>query len=455
MQSNKLKQFREELYQNFTKRNDSKLELLDALSSQTRARSPVELSLASCFRREHGSVYAAINTLSLDNKLIQKVTAKQLPEKSGRFHQLVVDVTACPRPEAYCLADRGNVYAGPRRGVVRGHQYSLTSYLPEVPTHERTWAVTLAVDRVKSEQDKELLGAKQIKALLGAKELPFGQELTVVAGDTYYSKPAFLHALAAEESLVTMARVRADRIFYRQPTGDDKRLKYGSRLIIKDDSSWGRPDASWSTQVKRQRRHAIHFVEVQAWHNMLMRGKRKPYPMRMYKYPFTLVRVVVTKERGKPVYKRPLWLLVMGKRRGELTLSDIYQAYNDRFRQEHLFRFLKQRLLLTRFQTTSAEREEQWWRFVILAYLQLWVARPFAQTLPNPWERYKPASRARARSPSFVQRDLARLLAILGTISSPAKRRGIPNGRPFGYRLPPKPHRPVRSKRPKKQSKRS
>jgi hypothetical protein len=55
-----LKQFREQVYQNFNKRADAIMDLLDALSSNSQARSVVELSLEACFRREHTSVFKAI-----------------------------------------------------------------------------------------------------------------------------------------------------------------------------------------------------------------------------------------------------------------------------------------------------------------------------------------------------------------------------------------------------------
>ena len=45
-----LKQFRQAIYESFPYRRDSLLELVDALSSNERAQSPVELSLNPCFR---------------------------------------------------------------------------------------------------------------------------------------------------------------------------------------------------------------------------------------------------------------------------------------------------------------------------------------------------------------------------------------------------------------------
>ena len=52
-----LQQFRQALYQSFPYRRDSLLDLLDALSSNERAQSPVELSLHARFRRQYSALY--------------------------------------------------------------------------------------------------------------------------------------------------------------------------------------------------------------------------------------------------------------------------------------------------------------------------------------------------------------------------------------------------------------
>jgi hypothetical protein len=56
-----LKQFRQELYQNFTNRADTLLELVDALCSNPTATSVVELSQTGCFRRSYSSLFKAID----------------------------------------------------------------------------------------------------------------------------------------------------------------------------------------------------------------------------------------------------------------------------------------------------------------------------------------------------------------------------------------------------------
>ena len=56
-----LQQFRQALYQSFPYRRDSLLELLDVISSNDRAQSPVELSLNPLFRRQYSALYTTLN----------------------------------------------------------------------------------------------------------------------------------------------------------------------------------------------------------------------------------------------------------------------------------------------------------------------------------------------------------------------------------------------------------
>ena len=57
-----MEQFREQVYQSFSRGADAIMELIDALCSQTAAQSVVELSMEGCFRRTYNSVYSAIDT---------------------------------------------------------------------------------------------------------------------------------------------------------------------------------------------------------------------------------------------------------------------------------------------------------------------------------------------------------------------------------------------------------
>ena len=71
--------------------------------------------------------------------------------------------------------------------------------------------------------------------------------------------------------------------------------------------------------------------------------------------------------------------------RNELSLEDCYQAYRQRYDLEHLFRFGKQKLLMTSYLTPEVKHEENWFKLTLLAYVNLWAARNLAVVLPREW----------------------------------------------------------------------
>jgi hypothetical protein len=294
---------------------------------------------------------------------------------------------------------------------------------------------------VRTDQDKELVGAKQIDALLQDPLLPFHNELCVEVGDTSYSKPAYLHANRHLANLVTIARARSNRIFHRQYVSTEASAGhprwYGDPFSLSDPTTW-HPADERATTTFVSRRGKTYRVEMHAWHNMLMRGKRKPELLPMHRYPFTLVRIVLYDQEGAQAFRHPLWLIVIGERRHELSVRDVYDAYRQRFDLEHFFRFGKQKLLLDRFQTPDAEREEMWWQLGHIAYAQLWMARHVARSFPHPWERYLPTMQDRRMSPTLVQRDFGRVIRQIGTPAQPPKRRGNSPERRKGAKLRPR-----------------
>jgi len=456
-----LNQFRESVYQNLNNRADTLMDLVDAMCSRPKARSVVEYSLAACFPRSYSTIFKAIKEMAVEAMFLPYRLAPYFPKpKIWPFWLLLVDVTPNPRPYARTLADRGMVYQPEvvkgKLPVTIGHQYSTVTLGLEAEAGMTTsWTLPLLTERVATEQDKELVGMAQIGRLLSDQKLPFGRELTVVAEDSSYSKPAALCANRQHPHLVTIARVRSNRTFYHQyvpsaealaATGQGHPTWYGDRFALSTPTTWTVPDETqtrWETNNKGDE----HRIEIQAWHNLVMTGKRKPLPLPMHQHPFTLVRIVRYDKEGKALFKHPLWLIVMGQRRHELTLVHIYQAYTARFDIEHFFRFGKQRLRLVGFQTPEVEREENWVQLTHIAYAQLWMGRHVAELLPRPWERNLPAIKQRLISPSLVQRAFARIIRQLGTPARPPKPRGISPGRPNGTKLPKRPRFKVIVKR--------
>ena len=445
--------FRNKIYKCFSSCSDACMDLLDALAGNTDANSIVELSLNPSFQRSYNSIYKAIkesfNTsesdknddedkLNTSSELIR--TVSQLIEKPQQrpFYLFATDTTPHPRPYAKTLSDRGYIYqpntVKGNKPINIGHSYSLLSILPEkVTDNDGTWAVPLSGERVSLKTNGVDIASKQIQVVMSDSSLPWYKKLSVLVGDTAFSKRQFLFEQSQHDNLVVIARCRSNRVFYQSPPIEElnkKRgcpKKYGERFDLGDAETWHSPDETTLVQ-QTTRKGRILNVNIQAWHQMLMRGTKY---QKMYHHPFTLIRIHVTDDTCSTVWK-PMWLIVMGNKREEISLTVAYSCYRQRFDIEHMLRFGKQRLLMTQFQTPDVEHEENWIQFVLLAYVQLWAAKDLATHLPKPWERYLKQNNDKIVTPSVVQRDFQRIISEIGTPARSPKTRGNSIGRAQG-----------------------
>jgi hypothetical protein len=443
-----LQRFRQRLYEHLGARRDASLNLLDSLCANTQARSVVELSLNPAFERDYTSLYAAIEAFTPEPTTrdqspstgLSALVSEQLPEPSPArpFWLLGVDTTPNPRPFAATLADRGVVYqpnpAPGNKPIAVGHRYSVVAALPQRSRLDPPWVVPLQAQRVASDTTATAVAAAQMAAVLADPAQPYGAALSVQVADSDYSHAAYLHTLSAFSNHVVIARSAGNRVYYRPAPASASACGhptwYGAPFRLADPETWGSPSqrAEWPDQTASGR--AIRLT-LERWNDLLMRGHRDS-PMQ--DHPFDVVRCCVfDAQTGRALFKRPLWLIVMGQRRAELSLQQIEQAYRQRFDLEHFFRFGKHHLLLDRFQTPDLTHEEHWWPLVCLAYVQLWLAAPLASDRPRPWERFLPKPLADTRlSPARVQRDFARLIRLIGTPARAPKRRGMSPGRVKG-----------------------
>jgi hypothetical protein len=456
------------VYGSFTKRQDSLMDLLDALSGNEGADSVVELSLNSLFRRGHSAVYAAIEALGASK---DEATSSELPPDSppqSRFpsewikaianvvpapeHRdywlFGVDVTPVARRHAVTMKDRESVYQPTvitgQKPITLGHNYSLMSAIPEAEiAGGRSWIVPVSMERVTSFDSKAGVGQRQVERLLNDDSLPWHRDLCVLVADSDYAHRSFLYPFSTQDNRVIVSRARSNRVFYRLAVPPTEKRRghprwYGERFDFKDDTTWGPPDEQHTFEITTAQ-GKLRTVTLRRWHNLLMKGtKAQP----MHCHPFDLVQVQVTDPTGNRIFK-PQWLIVFGQSRRQLTAQDAYQSYTERFNLEHGIRFGKQRLLMSHLQTPEVTQEENWVQFSWLAYVQLWVARLLANLLPQPWQQYLPANKQRQITPSMVQRDFARIIRQIGTPAAEVKPRGKSPGRPLGTTLDPRPRRPI------------
>ncbi len=448
----KFTHFRQDLYDCFDARQDTVMDLLDALASDNSARSTVELSLNPLFRRDYSALYKAIaeafahDLPQLDDSSTEApieplltALAQVIPQPKTRPYLVMgLDGTPNPRPYARTLKDRTFIYQpNPIKGnkpINIGHPYSILSVLPEKnPEQPGTWVIPLSAVRVESEQTEREVGTEQINGLLNHPAFSDPNQFYVLVTDSSYSARPFLCQQGQHENLVTVARVRSNRVFYQSPKLCEWPRRrghptwYGERFDLKDQTTWHPPDETRRTTLTTYRGKVLS-VTVKAWTQMLMRGT-KNCPMHLH--PFTLLQIRVTDQEGKQIW-RPMWLIVMGQRRHQLTTQESWQAYRQRYDLEHFLRFGKQKLLMTAFQTPEVEREENWIQLTLLAYVQLWAAGELAVNLPRSWERYLPHSVNGQVTPTVVQRDFTRIISQIGTPASSPKRRGKSPGRTQG-----------------------
>jgi len=445
----KFVEFRNDLYDSIDKRADATMDLIDALSGNQSAASPVQLSLSTLFRRQYASLHDAVDNFYVSKtakykrtelqQKIMRVTSSLIPKPGTRnFYLFGADATSQPRQFAKSLSDRGFVHrSNPIKGnkpITIGHSYSALAGMPEKKDMaDPPWVVPVSLLRIPTDEKATDIAALQIEALLNDSQLPFGKALNVVVGDTAYSAVTFLYQAAEHGNLVEVVRVRGNRVFYQQPVTDNcvpgkgHPIWFGTRFALGDSETYRTPDETVSAAFTTGKGRLCN-VSITAWRDMLMRGKKN---IPMHKHPFTVLRITVKDEDGRSVFRKPMWLIIFGNRRDVITVKDAYNAYRQRFDLEHFFRFGKTKLLMDSYLTSVTEHEENWWEIVGLAYAQLFAASGIAEKSSYPWERYLPYFKRDTGilTPSTVQRDMPRIISEFGTPAKAPEPRGKSPGR--------------------------
>lgn len=437
---------RRALYLNFPTRADAIMNLLDAISSSGHiARSVVQLSESPAFERCYTSITDAIATgLPKANWNDLEATAfnQCFDAKVGEPPCFLVDCTPNPRPFAKTLHDKSIVHApNPAPGnkpICVGHSYSCTTLLPsDHHARDKKWVVPISARCVRSDELGHEVGMDQVLEHLNSFGLK--DQLAISVGDSLYGSEGCRIKAAQAENLVHIFRLKSQRNVFKmpenssEPLGRGRRKEYGEKIRLNNESTLPKPDQQANTGFMA-RSGKVYSVRIAGWENMLLRGS-KTY--RGAKHPITLVRISVVDSDGNPVFKRPLWLGVIGKLRSQVSLVSIYQYYRARYDIEHWFRFAKSKLLIDAYQTPEAVHEAHWWRLCMLAYLQLYMARELVNQNPKPWERYLPSFKDTVhnpspKSPAQVQRGFGQLLAKIGTPAKPCIPRGRVSGRKAG-----------------------
>jgi len=219
-----------------------------------------------------------------------------------------------------------------------------------------------------------------------------------------------------------VTRLRAYRNLYHKPlpySGKGRPRIHGDVFKLHESDTWSESDERHEFTEQDAKGREAHVV-IEVW-------KEMPF-WKAPHCPFTLVKVTTYNADGQLRFKRPMWLIVSGRR--HLSAKQARMAYRRRVVGEHLFRFVKQRLLFEAAQMGSVEQDERWSTVVGLAYWNLYVSRDVVERSVRPWERYKPAPPVeQPATPSQARRNFSRLLPELGTPASAPQPRGKSPGR--------------------------
>jgi DDE superfamily endonuclease len=427
-----LRAFRQQVYRHFGCRRDALFELVDALLAAASIETPAHLSLVPSCQRSWGSLYDALNAGTMDWEQLEQLIASYPVSPETAWY--AVDASVWPRCDAETSPARG-YYPHPYRHshgqpIVAGWNYS---WLVQLPNRCSSWTAPLRVRRLIPGANVNAVAAEQIRSWLNqappsAPDVP----LPIFSFDAGYDAVQLTLALArAPVSL--LVRLRAGRCFYADPTAQPttgRPRRHGAKFVCADPTTWPEPTDQWSCDDPRYGQ-----VCLRAWSGLhplpqqhATRGTRGPRPL----VRGTLIRLEVDHLPRPTKTPEPLWFWWTGPHPPDLAA--VWQAYVARFAIEHTFRFFKQTLKWTTPKLRAPEAADRWTWLLLLAYVQLRLARDLVADVRLPWQPPLPPER---RTPARIRRGFSHLLAQVGSPANVPKPCGRSRGRPKGKRSPP------------------
>jgi hypothetical protein len=430
---------------------------VEALAHASKPTSVVELSQETPFQRSYSTINKVLNAfgekslvtkkvneggsiktvVSIDPAIFSKITkpfsalfVEMLPQEvNRRFRLFALDVTPIPRIHAHTLDDRSYVHQANQIGVAItiGVQASVLTYLPERSAEEANWQLPVSLERVSTDTTACKVASAQLQLL--AELNPTNSLLTVIVADTAYGglEPY-------SEDQVVIARGRIDRQGRRPAKneqahrGKGRPRKYEPGIIrfIEDlpPGSEGGSDEEheYTDTIKKQPVDVL----LNRWNDVHVEGHSELVDV-------VKVEIFSSNDSTTTLFP-PLLLILSGKRRKEITALDAYQSYRRRFDIEHFFRFSKQKLLFSVYQTPDLDHQISWWWFCCMAYWLLYHVRHVARGLTRPWHKKRDLDGP--AGPGKVKRLFAiKIFPALGSPSLPPINRVKSRGRQFGTRL--------------------
>jgi hypothetical protein len=419
----RLRHFRQALYDDLGLRQDSLFELVDAALTASQRSTLVRLSLTAAFRRRWPSTSDALADGSVECAALRQLFGRTLADSAivDSRPLWVIDGTNWPRPAARASAERTWEYrplpGWPQSGIVPAWAYQ---WLVAVPDAAGSWVLPLDVQRrgptAKSATEVALAQIAEVRTAQGA-DAP----RPVVTLDSGYDLETLANATVDADLLVRLIK---SRVLYRAPkryAGPGRPRLHGEPFRLADERTHGHPQRSAHLD------HPLYgSVQMDVWTELHVGGAPDA--------PFSVIRVQVERLPNKKLPPRPLWLAWIG---GPLPpdISVLWRWYLRRFTVEHAFRFFKQTLGWTSVRPRHPEAADRWTWLIASACWQLWLARSLVSEVRLPWERPRPDG---LLTPGQVHRRLIGILVRINTPARPPRARGKSPGRQPGQRPTPR-----------------
>ena len=394
-----------------------------ALASFCEARSLVELSLSPVYHYQYSSIAKVLDQIASDEasrdavqKAIQEMCMPYFDTSaSSGYFLLQTDTTPVCKPHSPTLKDRG--YVAVPNTVIAGNKPLNIGYdisFVNLSDAESTWSLPLSVKRVSINQTTSECALEQLKALFAHPELPFCAELIINTLDSKYGNAPYLAPAYEHRQLVNVVRLRAGMKVYKyQPrsnTGGAPAV-YDQKYYLNSESqskTYKHPKTKLPHEVfqrsifESEADETSHFdaktskgrqLKITLWryNNMMIRSKNG-HNMKDKSFDLLICRVTDA-QNGKRIFERDMYIALTGQRKSELPTRKGYSAYRHRYDIEPGFRFIKQHLMLEKFQTPDVEHFDNWLLILQLAYWLLYCASDEAHFRPKKWEKYLPKNK--------------------------------------------------------------
>ena len=422
-------QFCHDILNSTIKRAKPLVNILMALSSETTAANPTQLSLSPFFQyhysitgkvmKDFGEQLNAAESTELKSEL-QQLFFEKLPLQS--VYHTSTDFTTIRKPESPTLQDRGfvnvpNVRIYGNKPIDIGYYISCLNLHLYDADHPLPWSIPLDNLRVNVQADKIAVVVGQMRQVFSDTNLPFAQSTKIVnTADTGYTVPEYISPLISEfNNLLLINRIRYGVKVYKPYTGVQKHK--GREKVYEDDPYYLQTESSrifthpktkerfskdqrpifdlppdkeinYETTLKKGREI---IVQIYRWNDLLIRGKND---YKMDDKPFDLVCIrLIDKDTAASLFKRDMFVGVWGENRRTHTMIDIQKDYKHRYDIEPHNRFSKQQLLMDKYQTSEVKSLDAWLWTVVLTFWLLYFASPDVEVQINPWEKYLPEVR--------------------------------------------------------------